>query len=61
MLICGFFGGKETMEQLWEQALGSLKGRLSNENFETWLRPVQFGGVESDSIVLRIPNQFFAE
>ena len=49
------------MEHLWEQALGSLKGRLSNENFETWLRPVQFGGVESDSIVLRIPNQFFAE
>jgi chromosomal replication initiator protein len=49
------------MEQLWEQALGSLKGRLSNENFETWLRPVQFGGIETDSIVLRIPNQFFAE
>ena len=49
------------MEQLWEQTLGSLKGHLSNENFETWLRPVQFGGIESDSIVLRIPNQFFAE
>ena len=49
------------MEQLWEKALGSLKGQLSAENFETWLQPVQFGGIESDSIVLRIPNQFFAE
>ncbi|MBW1832421.1 MAG: chromosomal replication initiator protein DnaA, partial [Deltaproteobacteria bacterium] len=49
------------MEQLWEQTLGTLKGHLSNENFETWLRPLQFGGIESDSIVLRIPNQFFAE
>jgi chromosomal replication initiator protein len=49
------------MEQLWEQALGSLKGNLSPENFDTWLRPIQFGGIESDSIVLRIPNQFFAE
>ncbi len=49
------------MEQLWQQALGSLKGSLSAENFETWLQPVQFGGIESDSIILRIPNQFFAE
>ena len=60
-LNCAFFGGKETMEQVWEQTLGGLKGHLSNENFETWLRPVQFGGIEGESIVLRIPNQFFAE
>jgi chromosomal replication initiator protein len=49
------------MERLWEQALGTLKTQLSTENFETWLEPVQFGGIESDSVVLRIPNQFFAE
>ena len=49
------------MEQLWEKALGILKAHLSAENFETWLEPVQFGGIESDSIVLKIPNQFFAE
>jgi chromosomal replication initiator protein len=49
------------MNQLWEQTLGSLKSHLSSENFETWLQPVQFGGIDSDSLVLRIPNQFFAE
>jgi chromosomal replication initiator protein len=49
------------MERLWEKALGSLKVNLSEENFETWLEPVQFAGVEADSLVLRIPNQFFAE
>jgi chromosomal replication initiator protein len=49
------------MARLWEQALGNLKTHLSAENFETWLEPVQFGGIESDSVVLRIPNQFFAE
>jgi chromosomal replication initiator protein len=49
------------MDRLWEQALGNLKTHLSAENFETWLEPVQFGGIESDSVVLRIPNQFFAE
>ena len=59
--MCAFFGGKKTMEELWERAMGSLKSRLSPENFETWLQPVQFGGIEPDSIVLRIPNQFFAD
>ncbi|MGB8222430.1 MAG: DnaA N-terminal domain-containing protein, partial [Polyangiales bacterium] len=49
------------MIQLWEKALDRLKGNLSPENFETWLRPVQFGGIENDALVLRIPNQFFAE
>jgi chromosomal replication initiator protein len=49
------------MNQLWGQTLERLKEGLSTENFETWLRPVQFGGVESDALVLRIPNQFFAE
>jgi chromosomal replication initiator protein len=49
------------MEDLWEQALNRLKTQLSAENFETWLEPVQFGGVDGDSFVLRIPNQFFAE
>ncbi|MGB5695952.1 MAG: chromosomal replication initiator protein DnaA [Polyangiales bacterium] len=49
------------MEQLWEKALTTLKGQLSADNFETWLQPVEFAGVESDSLVLRIPNQFFAE
>jgi chromosomal replication initiation ATPase DnaA len=49
------------MQQLWEQALGSLKTHLSDENFETWLAPVQFGGIERDSVVLGIRYQFFAE
>lgn len=49
------------MEDLWEQARNRLKTQLSPENFETWLEPVQFGGIAGDSFVLRIPNQFFAE
>ena len=49
------------MERLWERALDSLKSNLSEENFETWLEPVQFDGIEADALVLRIPTQFFAE
>ncbi len=49
------------MEQLWDRALERLKNRLSEENFETWLAPVHYGGLEGSSMVLRIPNRFFAD
>ena len=49
------------MIDLWERALDTLRGRLSTENFETWLAPVRCQGVEDDAVVLRIPNRFYAD
>ena len=49
------------MEELWQRALDGMKDRLSVENFETWLAPVQFAGVEGETMVLKIPNRFFAD
>ena len=49
------------MEDLWQRALSGLKDRLSTENFETWLAPVQFAGVDDETMILKIPNRFFAD
>lgn len=49
------------MNELWERALESLRGRLSAENFDTWLAPVRCEGLEGDAVVLRIPNRFYAD
>ena len=53
------------MSELWERALDDLKGRLSSENFETWLEPVRYEGLanggDDETIVLRIPNRFYAD
>ena len=51
------------MPELWENALSDLKERMSPENFETWLAPVEWQGLEADSdtVVLRIPNRFFQD
>ncbi len=46
---------------LWTKALERLRGRLSAENFETWLAPVSFVGLEGDLLRLRIPNRFYAD
>ena len=49
------------MQHLWDSALATLRSRLSEENFRTWLEPVQLERVEGHTIVLRIPNRFYAE
>jgi len=49
------------MTELWERALSDLRSRLSTENFQTWLAPVQCVGIEKDTVTLRIPNRFFQD
>ncbi len=49
------------MNELWERALDDLRGRLSQENFNTWLAPVRCVGIEGDTVTLRIPNRFYQD
>jgi chromosomal replication initiator protein len=49
------------MADLWESALVSLRSRLSEENYRTWLEPVALDGIEDGVVTLRIPNRFYAD
>ena len=49
------------MDDLWERALQDLKGRLSAENFETWLSPLTVDRAEGTTLTLRVPNKFYAD
>ncbi len=49
------------MTELWERTIESLRNRLSAENFDTWLAPVRIDAIEDDTVVLRIPNRFYAD
>lgn len=49
------------MSELWDRALDTLRGRLSTENFETWLSPVRCDEIAGDTVTLRIPNRFYAD
>jgi len=59
------------MHDLWERALQDLKGKLSPDNFETWLAPLAVeqqadqtahGEPQSpDALVVRVRNKFFAD
>jgi len=49
------------MHQLWESALSSLRSRLSEENYRTWLEPIRLESLDDHKVTLRIPNQFYAD
>jgi chromosomal replication initiator protein len=49
------------MEDLWERALQDLRGRVSSENFDTWLAPLSVERAENATLTLRVPNKFYAD
>jgi chromosomal replication initiator protein len=49
------------MDDLWERALQDLKGKLSSENFETWLAPLAVDRFDDATLTLRVPNKFYAD
>ncbi len=49
------------MDTVWKTALTSLRGKLSSENFGTWLAPIVFDGLSDRTLSLRIPNRFYQD
>ena len=45
----------------WKVALSEIRGKISAESYETWLAPIQFGGIQDSTVLLRIPNRFYAD
>ncbi len=49
------------MEILWEKSLQIIKEKVSQQNFETWIRPIKIISMEGSHISLSVPNKFFKD
>ncbi|MBS1238541.1 MAG: chromosomal replication initiator protein [Deltaproteobacteria bacterium] len=49
------------MDILWEKSLQFIKEKVSQQNFETWIRPIKISSMEGDNITLNVPNKFFKD
>jgi chromosomal replication initiator protein len=47
-----------TAQILWEQAVGRLRSRVSPQNFDMWLRPIELMSSEGSTLRLRAPNSY---
>jgi chromosomal replication initiator protein len=49
------------LDILWDKALKILKEKVSQQNFETWIRPIRIAMMDGDQVHLRVPNRFFRD
>lgn len=49
------------MDLLWEKCLNIIKEKISQQNFDTWIRPIRIAMLQDNSITLSVPNRFFKD
>lgn len=49
------------MEELWSKVAESIKERIGPQNFDIWIKPIQFIAMDEGHVVLEVPNRFYKE
>jgi len=49
------------LESIWTQSLDLIKGKISQQNFETWIHPVKIVTIAGNNVSLSVPNKFFKD
>src|SRR5689334_5698390 len=47
-----------TVQLLWDEAVGRLRSRVSPQNFDMWLRPIELRSYDGATLRLRAPNSY---
>jgi chromosomal replication initiator protein len=53
--------GKRSHEAFWRQALKEIQGELSEQEFATWFKDVEFAGSGDSNILLSVPSSFYKD
>ena len=49
------------MDILWDKSIHIIKENISQQNFDTWIRPIKVTSLEGNHVHLSVPNKFFKE
>ncbi|MBW2557481.1 MAG: chromosomal replication initiator protein DnaA [Deltaproteobacteria bacterium] len=49
------------MESFWNESVKIIKKKVSQQNFETWIKPIRIVSLEDSNILLGVPNKFFKD
>ncbi|MGE0396060.1 MAG: chromosomal replication initiator protein DnaA [Kofleriaceae bacterium] len=47
-----------TVQLLWDEAVGRLRSRVSSQNYDMWLRPIEVRSFDGGTLRLRAPNSY---
>ena len=49
------------MESFWNETVKIIKEKVSQQNFETWIKPIRIVSLEDSNVLLGVPNKFFKD
>ena len=49
------------LDVIWEKSLNQIKEKVSQQNFDTWIRPIKILSLEGSRVHLTVPNKFFKD
>ncbi len=49
------------MEQVWEQVLAAVEGKVGKTTTETWLKPIRPIALREDTLYVEVPNSLFRD
>ena len=49
------------MESFWNEGIKIIKERVSQQNFDTWIKPIRIVSLEDNNVLLGVPNKFFKD
>ncbi|MGM0501536.1 MAG: chromosomal replication initiator protein DnaA [Bacillota bacterium] len=49
---------KQEAENIWKQALEKIESNLSTPSFETWFQPTEILGIQNNTVLIEVPNEF---
>jgi chromosomal replication initiator protein len=53
--------GKKNYEVFWKQALKDIQADLSEQEFSTWFRDIDYSGSGDSQIILTVPSSFYKD
>jgi chromosomal replication initiator protein len=49
------------LDILWDKSVNLIKDKISQQNFDTWIRPIRVTSLEGNQVHLSVPNKFFKD
>jgi chromosomal replication initiator protein len=49
------------LDIIWDKTVKIIKEKISQQNFDTWIRPIRIATLEGDQVHLSVPNRFFRD
>jgi chromosomal replication initiator protein len=49
------------LDILWDKSVNLIKNKISQQNFDTWIRPIRVTSLEGNQVHLSVPNKFFKD